>query len=491
MPPECYVPMTSARTAEPVVAGVAPSPVAVTGALAFAVTSVALVQTSSIALLPELPAVFGSSIASVSWVATSTLVAGAVANPIVGRMGDLYGKRTLVQWCLASAVVGSVIGATAHSLLVVVLARGLQGIGSGVIPLSFGILHDEVPSPRLNRSVSVLTASGAGLGAGLGPVLMGAVLAAHGWRAVFWVTFGVLVTSMVLVFAWTRAGTRGARVRFDWPGAFLLSTALVTLLLAVTKGAEWHWVSGRVLLLFALAASVLGIWVRWELRHPAPLVDLVRLGTGNVLLAHVGGFMVGFTVFGQYIITFTLVSLPAATGYGLGRSAAVAGLVQLPGAIALSVASLIGSRVSDVHGAPRLLPASSLVIVVGLGLGAMWHGSVLEVAIAIVVVDLGLGAAFCSLPILIMDHVEAEHMAAANALNALSRVVGSAVASAVVPAVLASGTAAVGGAALPAEWTFVTAYALVAAVAAAVTVTGIVSGRRLRKGRRPGFRRGA
>src|SRR5688572_6034779 len=128
--------------------------VRVTASVSFAMAVMALVQTISIPLLPAFPDVFGSSIASVSWVATSTLIVGAAINPIVGRMGDMYGKRPLMIGCLGAAIVGSVIGATANSLLVVVLGRAIQGVGSGVIPLAYGVIRDELQARHLSRAVS-------------------------------------------------------------------------------------------------------------------------------------------------------------------------------------------------------------------------------------------------------------------------------------------------------------------------------------------------
>ena len=148
----------------------------VAGSLAFGVAVIALMQTISIPLLPVLAEAFDTSIAAVSWVATATLIVGAAANPIIGRMGDMYGKRRLLLGCLAVAVGGCVIAATARSLPVVVAGRAVQGLGSGVIPLSYGIIRDQLPGRHVGRGIAVITAAGAGLGAGLGPVLVGAIV---------------------------------------------------------------------------------------------------------------------------------------------------------------------------------------------------------------------------------------------------------------------------------------------------------------------------
>jgi MFS family permease len=190
-----------------------------------------------------------------------------------------------------------------------------------------------------------------------------------------------------------------------------------------------------------------------------------------------GGLMVGFAMFTQYIAAFTLVTLPEATGHGLGRSAAVAGLVQLPAAVVVGSAVIFAGRLAAATGARSLLRAGAGLIVVGFALSAVKHGSLGEVVLSATVVSAGLGLAFCAPPILIAEHVSQGQTAAVNALNALARVVGSVVASAVVTAVMATGSVSLGGVDRPAEWTFVAACLIGAAPAAAV---GLLTARRSR-----------
>jgi MFS family permease len=174
----------------------------------------------------------------------------------------------------------------------------------------------------------VVTAASAGLGAGLGPVIMGGVLSAHGWRAVFWLTGALCLLALVLVLASTRGASTRFPARFDLPGAVVLAAALTVLLLGITNGAGWGWTSPRIVALVAGAGAMAAWWVRWERSRLEPLVDLAVSTSRPVLIAHLGGVMVGCATFAQFISSFTLVSLPV--GHGLGRSLAVAGLVRVP-----------------------------------------------------------------------------------------------------------------------------------------------------------------
>jgi MFS family permease len=454
-------------------------PVLVTGVLALTMSAVAIMQVISIPLLPSLPEIFGTSISSASWVATATLISGAAVNPIIGRMGDMYGKRTLLLGCLGIAVTGTVLGALADSLLVLIVSRGLAGIGSGVIPLTYGIIRDQLDPAHLGRGVAVITAAGAGVGAGLGPVAMGAVLDAFGWRAVFWVTAALLLLVLVLMAAVVRGPETRTPARFDLAGAVVLAASLVVLLLGITNGAGWGWTSAPVVGLLGASAALVAWWLRWERRQQEPMVDLALNGRGGVLLAHLGGVMVGAATFTQFITSFTLVTLPATTGHGLGRSLAVAGLVQVPGALVATAAVMTASRLSIGRGAAPLLRLSAALLVAGFALSALRHGSVLQVTVSVAVVSAGLGIGQCAAPLLLLEHVAVAQTAAANAVSALARVVGSVVASALVTSVMATGAVLVGGVERPGEWTFVASYAIGALPAIAV---GVLSGRH---GRRP------
>jgi MFS family permease len=390
-------------------------------------------------------------------------------------MGDMYGKRVLLLGCLALAVAGTALAATADSLLVVVISRALQGIASGVIPLSYGILRDQLPLAHLSRGVAVITAAGAGLGAGLGPVAMGWVLDAHGWRMVFWVTGALLLLAGVLLAAVIRGPETRSPARFDIAGALVLAGALVVLLLGITNGAGWGWLSAPVLALLATAGALVGWWLRWERRQAAPMVDLSLNGHGPVLLAHLGGVMVGAATFTQYITSFTLVTLPVSTGHGLGRSVAVAGLVQVPGALVATIAVMAASRLSGIRGSAPLLRLSAGLLLAGFGLLALRHGSLAEVTLGVAVVSDGLGVGQCAAPLLLFEHVGLAQTAAANSVSALARVVGSVLASALVTSVMATGAVLLDGVERPAEWTFVVSFAIGSVPA---VVVGVLTGRR-------------
>jgi MFS family permease len=438
--------------------------------LGFAGAVMSLMHTLAIPLLPELPELLGTSITATSWVATVTLVAGGVSTPVAGRMGDMYGKRRMAIICLWMSIAGSLIAALAPSLGVLLVGRVIQGLALGVIPLSLSILRDELPPDRLQRGVALLSAFMLGLGTGFGPLLMGGILDAWGWHAVFWAATAMSVASLLLVLRFVPSSPIRAPAAFDIPGTIGLSVTLVLLLVAITRGGEWGWTSPTIVTLLAAALALGAAWVTWERRQAAPLVDLAITLRRPVLITHCAGIMVGFAMFAQYLAAFSLVALPAVTGHEHRPAEAVAGFTQAPAAALSLLAAPVAARIARIRGPRSLLTIGAITVAMGFVLGFAWHSALWHIAVSAVLIYFGAGLAYCALPLLIMGNVPLAETAAANAVNNLSRVIGSVVAAAVASAILAAALEAFGGEVYPAAWAYAAIYLLGAVAAAGTTV---------------------
>jgi MFS family permease len=461
------------------------------GSLGFAGAVTALMHTLAIPLLPELPGALDTSITATSWVASVTLVAGGVAAPVVGRMGDMYGKRRMVLISLALAVAGSIVAATAGSLALLLVGRLLQGLALGVVPLSLAILRDELAPERLGRGVAAVSAFMLGLGTGFGPLFAGGVLDAFGWRAVFWVAAAMSGLALLLVARFVGESPQLRAGAFDWPGSVGLSATVVLLLLVITRGGDWGWTSPPIVSLVLGAAVVGAAWARWERQHATPLVDLAVTLQRPVLITHLAGVMVGFAAFAQYLVAFTLVALSADTGHGFGRTMLVAGLTQAPGAAIMIGAAPAAALIARARGAPELLVIGSATVAAGFTAGVVWHDQLWHLATSATLIYFGVGLAYCALPLLLMANVPVSETGAANAVNNLSRVIGSVVAAAVASAILAAAVEPIAGGRHPAHWAFVAIYVLGGVAAAgtgvlALTLPAPVSERSLGRRRREG-----
>ncbi|MGW4065169.1 MFS transporter [Amycolatopsis sp. NPDC004747] len=422
----------------------------VVAVLALAGITVSLMQTLVIPLIPALPGLLHASAADATWAITATLLAGAVATPTMGRLGDMYGKRRMLLVSLGALVVGSTIGALSDSLVPMVAGRTLQGLAAGVIPLGISIMRDELPAERLGSATALMSAS-LGVGGALG--LPAAALLAENadWHALFWTAAGLGVVVTALVVALVPESPVRTGGRFDVPGAAGLSVALVCLLLAISKGADWGWGSAATLGLFAAAVVVLLLWGRWELRTARPLVDLRTTARRQVLLTNIASAVFGFAMFAMSLVLPQLLQLPAATGYGLGKSMLAVGLVMAPSGLVMMALAPVSARISATRGPKTTLMLGAVVVAAGYALGIVLMSAIWHLVLISCVIGAGIGLAYGAMPSLVMGAVPVSETAAANSLNTLMRSIGTSVSSATAGLVLARLTISFGPATLPSQ----------------------------------------
>ncbi|MFF9766283.1 MFS transporter [Streptomyces sp. NPDC014636] len=454
--------MTDTTTEQPTrTAGGAVVPV-----LAFAGIVVAVMQTLLVPVIKDLPQLLDTAPSNATWVLTSTLLSGAVATPIMGRLGDLYGKRRMLILSLAVMVGGALVSALTSQLLTMIVGRTLQGFAMGAIPLGIGLMRDMLPRERLGSAMALMSSS---IGVGGGLALPAAALVAQhtNWHALFYGAAGLGVLAILLTLLVVPESPMRAEGSFDLPGALGLSTGLVLLLLPITKGSDWGWSSGTTLGLFAASVAVLLAWGLFELRVQAPLVDLRTTARPAVLFTNLASIMVGVAFYVVSLVLPQLLQLPAATGYGLGRSMVVAGLCVAPLGLTMMFTAPVYARLSARYGPKVTLIIGLLIIAVGYGGGLGLMDAAWQTVVTSVILGAGIGLAYSSLPALIVGAVPASETGAANGLNTLMRSIGTSVSSAVIGMVLANTANDVGGVAIPTMHGFRVSF-LIATAAVAV-----------------------
>ncbi|WP_328526476.1 MFS transporter [Kribbella sp. NBC_00359] len=438
-------------------------------ALAFCGVLVSISQTIVVPLLPELPRITNSSAADVSWLITVTLLTGAVFTPLLGRAGDMYGKRRVLLIALASMVIGSLLCASSNDLPVLIAGRAFQGAAIAVVPLGISILRDELPPRRVIPSIAIMSST-LGVGAAFGIPAATLVVQYANWHTMFWITLGLGLLDIVLVLLIVPESAVRTSGRFDVIGAIGLSAFLVCLLLAVSKGSSWG--TAEIVGLYVAAALIVPLWGWYELRTTSPLVDLRVSARPAVLFTNLAALLIGFSFYANSLSTAQLVQEPTWTGYGLGESIVVSGLCLLPGGVAMVLLSPVSARISAARGPRFTLAIASVLMAAGYVVRLFTSGSIAGIVAGATVVSAGTAVAYSALPALIMHAVPVTETAAANGLNTLMRTIGSAICSTIVAIVLAGVTISRAGQVAPA----LSAYLIVFVIAglAAVVAAGLV-----------------
>jgi MFS family permease len=442
----------------------------VTGVLAAGGTSVSLGQTLVIPLIPELPRLLDTGPSEALWVITVTLLAAAVAMPVFGRLGDMYGAKRMLIVCTVLLTAGSVLIALTSTALPVIVGRALQGLGMPIIPLGIGILREVLPPEKMGSAMGLISSS-LGVGGALGLPLSAVIAQSLDWHALFWLSAVLGAGTGLLVWLAVPATPGRPDGRFDFLGVVLLAVGLVSLLLGITRGAVWGPVAAVAL--FATAVVGLGLFGVWELRTRAPLVDLRTSARREVLSTNVVGMLSGFAMFAIPLIAPQLLQAPVGTGYGVGLSLIETGLWLAPGGVAMMAAAPLAARLSATRGPRATLIAGCAVVCVAYLFGQLALGAGLVIVVMNILVSIGVGACFAALPALINAAVPVSATAAANGLNALGRSVGTSTSSAILGAVLAGLSTTYGDLQVPTEAAFRIAFGIAAGAAALAVVVGL------------------
>ncbi|MFE2040818.1 MFS transporter [Streptomyces sp. NPDC059477] len=426
---------------------------AVVAVLAFSGIVVSLLQTLVIPIIPELPRLLDAPASDTAWVVTATLLAAAVATPVMGRLGDMYGKRRMLLVSLATLVAGAVIAALSDTLAPMIVGRALQGIAAGVIPLGLSIMRDELPPERLGSATALMSAS-LGVGGAFGLPAAALIADNFDWHLLFWASAAMGAIALGLVLALVPESPVRGGGRFDLVGGIGMAIGLSCLLLGISKGADWGWTSSTTLGLFVVAVVVLVLWGRWELRTAEPLVDLRSTVRRQVLVTNLASVAVGFAMFAMSLVIPQILQMPTETGYGLGQSMLAAGLVMAPSGLVMMASAPLSAAVSKARGPKTTLMIGVLIVAVGYGINLALMDQVWHFVLVSCVIGAGIGFAFGSMPMLIMGAVPASQSAAASSLNTLMRSIGTSLASAVAGVVLAQMTITFGPVVLPSRDAF-------------------------------------
>ena len=328
--------------------------------LALGALDFGLEQSIVIPALPALAQHYGASLIAVGWLVTGFLLASVVSVPLLGRLGDMYGKRRLLFVSLGTFAAGAFVCAITDSIELAIAGRIVQGIGAAVGPLTYGLARDTVAPERMSRAVGTVVGA-ATAGGAVGFLLSGLLVDYVSVAAIFWFLFVIAILLTGAIAALVRETPLRARVPIDVAGSVLLALGLMAALLAISKGREWQWSSARTIGLFVAAAALLGVFVAVERRVQSPLVDMALVTRRPLANANVCACLFGFSFFFAVFLVPLIAASPVETGYGLGLETTSIGLILLPTGLASAVGGSVGGRTVERLGPRTVVVAGSAV----------------------------------------------------------------------------------------------------------------------------------
>jgi EmrB/QacA subfamily drug resistance transporter len=410
--------------------------------LTFAVLAISgfAVSTLQSLILPAIPALEQSlhtSETGASWLLTATLLTAAIATPILGRVGDIFGKKKTLIVVLVLLSAGTLLSAVATSLPLMLLGRVIQGTGGSIFPLSFGIIRDEFPPQRVATGIGTISST-LGIGAGAGIVLAGPIIEHFSYHWLFWfpliMTVGATVATVILVpESPVRAGGT-----INVPGALFLSGWLLTGLLALSEGPTWGWTNPKTLSLFVATVPLFLLWIWAEVRSSCPLVDMKMMRIPAVWCTNFAALLFGFGLFAMFILVPDFVETPAQQGYGFGASVTQSGLFLAPFAVTMLLVAPLTGRLSAPFGSKPLLVAGALFGAASYVLLVLAHNDQWSFYLSSGLLGIGLALGFASLANLIIEAVPSHQTGVATGINTNFRSIGGAIGSAITTSIVVS-----------------------------------------------------
>lgn len=367
----------------------------------------ASLETSIIATAqPEITGQF-NAIESFAWVGAAYLVTSAIATPLLGKLSDLFGRRRIFLITLGIFLVGSVLCGASQSIGQLIAARAVQGVGGGGLQaLAFAIIGDIIPARERGRYIGFFTLAFV-ISALLGPLVGGFIIQHYTWPWIFYVNVPFCLIVGVACHVALRLPFKRRNAKLDYAGAALLSVSIASLMIGLEQGAS-GWTQPLVLVLFAVAAVTLVLFVRVEQRAPEPIIPLRLFRNKVVLQCLLLGLCAGVVTYGAaqflplYFQDSLLVSptesglrmLPQMLGvtlatFGIGRMIARTGRYK-PFPIIGTVVSVIGLlAVAQITGTTSYWFLMAPMVLMGFGAASVFTTTSIASQNAVEFHDLG------------------------------------------------------------------------------------------------------
>src|SRR5271168_4262329 len=388
--------------------------------------------------LPFFEGVLHTGETGVTWLITAYLLGAAAATAVLGRLGDMFGKRRMLMVTLVVLAIGTLVCAVTDSIGLQIVGRVVQGVAGGLLPLSFGIIRDEFPKERVAGAIGAL---GSMIALGVFGVILPGLLVPHlNWHWLFWIP--LFLTLLALAGVWRFVPESPVRPggQLNWLNAALMMAGITGLVLGISEGSSWGWTSEKTLGCIIGGLAVAAAWVFAESTSSRPLINLRLMRLRGVWTTNVVAFMIGAGMYSAFAVYPIFAELPKATGFAYGASMLRCGLYLLPSAVAAAVTMPFAGRLAQRIGATRCLVLGCVIQAIGFGIMAIWYGQPYDMMISYGLAGLGLGIAFPVLSTVVVQSVPMANVGETTGMNTVVRMLGGAVGTQIVATLISSNT---------------------------------------------------
>ena len=407
-------------------------------ALVFIALVVAAVGSLGTPLITSVATTFGVSLDSAQWTLTIPLLSGAVATPVLGRLGAGPHRRATILATLAIVVVGSALTVLPLPFAWLLAGRAAQGIGLGLTALMMGVARDHLPEKRGAATIALISVVSI-IGVGVGYPLAALLAEFGGPRAAY--GLGLLVTAIAFLTAWRSipAAPEGRSAHVNVVSAVALAAGLLLVLFLAGERTLWSRHLAVAAALAVAAVLLLCTWTASELRSKTPLVDVRAVRHPAVAGANIAMFIGGSGMYLLLTLITRYAQTPLSAGYGFGLSTFVAGLVLIPFSALGFVAGKLTHRIRTWVKGPVLLAGSATIVGAGFILFAVARTNLVELLVAMGLLGVGVGSFSAAMPGVILAATPKSETSSAMSFNYVVRSVGYSLGSAIGGLTLASG----------------------------------------------------
>ena len=395
----------------------------------------ALDQTIVATALPTIVGDLGG-LNHISWVVTAYLLAQTVVTPLYGKLGDLYGRKIVLQSALVVFLIGSALCGQSRSLDELIAFRALQGLGGGGLMVSAQAAIGDVVPPRERGRYTGLFGAVFGLASVAGPLLGGFLTTSLSWRWIFYVNLPLGVAALFVLAATLPAASERVHHAIDYLGTVLLAVGLSAIVLAASLGGtSYAWGSSTIVGLWIAGVVALAAFLVWERRASEPILPPRLLRNRVFAVTSAVGFVVGFALFGA--VTY----LPLFLQVVKGASPTGSGLQLVPLMGGLLITSIASGQIITRTGRYKAFPiAGTAVMTLGLYLLSTMDSSSSSglIFVFMFVLGLGLGMVMQVLVLAVQNAVEYSDLGVATSGATLFRSIGGSLGTATLGAIFSN-----------------------------------------------------